>query len=65
MNNVEFVEKKYGYKVLGEYGDKIGKIDTDFYPTFSTSHKWVSVNIEEMKKIVEFMEQLECRNVSL
>lgn len=64
MNELTFKEKEYGYKVYGEYGDVLGKIDLDWSPSFHPKKNMI-IMWDEMQQITRFMESLVCRNESL
>lgn len=57
---VTFKQKDYGYKVVDQYGDVLGKIDIYCTPSFHPK-KQVVVMIDEMKEITKFMGSLECQ----
>lgn len=57
--SVEFKSKQYGYKVVDQYGDKLGEIHTDgMTPLFECSKSCGPKTPKEMRQITNFMDNL-------
>ena len=59
---IEFKAKQYGYKVVDQYGDKLGEIHTDgMAPLFEATRQCSPKTLSEMQQIAFFMDQLQWR----